>query len=65
MASSYKPGEKAPHSGEYGINGPRGGDTGKERTVVRGEPLPPTPKAGQTYTLNRPAHNGAGRGGKK
>lgn len=33
------PGSKAPASGQYGIVGPRGGDTGKERTVVKGEPL--------------------------
>jgi hypothetical protein len=46
-----KPGDKAPRSGEYEIIGPRGGGTGKERTVVRGHPLPPTPKAGQSYTL--------------
>lgn len=30
--------------------GPRGGK-GPERTVVRGEPLPPTPSAGSSYTL--------------
>jgi hypothetical protein len=43
-------------SGEYEIIGPRGGDTGKERTVVRGEPLPPTPKPGMGYSIRRPAH---------
>jgi hypothetical protein len=31
--------------------------TGKERTTIRGRPLPPTP--GQTYAIHRPAHNGA------
>jgi hypothetical protein len=56
-----KPGQIAPRSGEYEIIGPRGGDTGKERTVVRGAPMPPTPKPGQTYVMHRPAHNGAGR----
>jgi hypothetical protein len=45
----YKPGEKAPRSGQYPIVGPRGGDSGKERTVVRGEPFPPTPEKGQGY----------------
>lgn len=34
--------------------GPRGGDTGKQRTVTRGEPLPPTPKAGQHFKLDDP-----------
>ena len=57
-----KPGQKATHSGQYTIVGPRGGNTGKERTVVKGEPLPPTPKPGQTYTLTDPSKNGAGTG---
>ncbi len=62
MKKELKPGQIAPRSGEYEIIGPRGGDTGRERTVVRGEPLPPTPKPRQTYVLHRPAHNKAGRG---
>lgn len=45
-----RPGQTAPHSGQYQITGPRGG-RGPERTVVRGEPLPPTPSRGSTYTL--------------
>ncbi|MDQ3199591.1 MAG: hypothetical protein M3Q46_10505 [Verrucomicrobiota bacterium] len=45
------PGQKAPASGQYGVLGPRGGKTGVERTVVRGEPLPPPPHAGQKYRL--------------
>jgi hypothetical protein len=55
------PGSKAPVSGEYELIGPRGGDTGKERTVVRGAPLPPTPKPGMGYQVHRPAHNNAGK----
>lgn len=51
MAKIYKPGESAPRSGQYEIIGPRGGYTGNERTVTKGEPLPPPPKAGETYTL--------------
>jgi len=47
--ASYKPGQKSPGSGQVEIVGPRGGKTGEERTVVKGEPFPPTPKAGQTY----------------
>lgn len=50
MSKGMKPGEKAPASGQYGITGPRGGK-GPERTVVKGEPLPPTPKPGSSYTL--------------
>jgi hypothetical protein len=64
MPKTYKPGEIAPRSGEYEILGPRGGDTGQERTAVQGKPLPPTPKPGQTYFMHRPAHNGAGRNAK-
>jgi hypothetical protein len=51
--NTYKPGEKAPKSGQYTITGPRGGQ-GPERTVVKGEPLPPTPKAGSSYRLTDP-----------
>jgi len=47
----YKPGETCPTSGQWGIVNPRGGSTGKERTVVRDEPFPPTPEAGQKYRL--------------
>jgi hypothetical protein len=45
-----KPGQPAPVSGQYQIHGPRGGK-GPERTVVRNEPLPPTPSPNSTYTL--------------
>jgi hypothetical protein len=48
---TFSPGQKAPASGQYGIIGPRGGKTGVERTVVRGEPLPPPPHAGDKYKL--------------
>lgn len=56
------PGTPAPGSGQYRIVGPRGGDAGgAERTSVRGEPLPPTPSAGQRYVYTDPTNNGAGR----
>jgi hypothetical protein len=55
-----KPGQIAPHSGEYEIVGPRGG-RGAERTVIKGEPLPPTPSSKSGYKLVRPAKNGAGK----
>jgi hypothetical protein len=51
MTKSYKPGQTAPTSGQYGMFGPRGGNTGIERTVVKGEPLPPTKQSGQNYKL--------------
>jgi hypothetical protein len=59
---TYKPGQNAPASGQYGIRGPRGGDTGKEVTSVRGEPLPPTSKPGQTYVINDRSKNKSGQG---
>jgi len=49
-------------SAQYEIIGPRGGRTGVERTVVRGEPLPPTNTRGQTYRIADRTRNNAGRG---
>lgn len=51
MSKRYKPGQKVPHSGQAEIVGARGARTGAERTVVRGEPFPPTPKANQSYRI--------------
>lgn len=61
MADTFKPGEKARRSGQYEIVGPRGGGTGEERTIVRNEPFPPTPKQGQRFKMADPTKNGAGR----
>jgi len=49
--SPQKPGEKAKRSGQYEMVGPRGRRIGVERTVTRGEPLPPPPKADLKYIL--------------
>lgn len=49
--AKFKPGQEAPFSGQYEMVGPRGGLTGIERTVVKGEPLPPTLNAGQVYRI--------------
>jgi len=46
LKNKLSPGTKAPASGQY-----RNNTTRTEVTVVRGEPLPPTPKSKQTYTL--------------
>jgi len=62
MGRKLTPGTKAPASGQYEIQGPRGGRTGQERTVVKGEPLPPTPEKGQTYTITDRTKNNAGQG---
>lgn len=50
----YRPGQEAPISGQYEIVDANGRRTGRERTVVRGEPLPPTPSRGQKYCLADP-----------
>ncbi len=59
-ARPLRPGNTAPKSGQYQQIGPRGG-AGKEVTVVKGEPLPPTPAAGSTYKLVDPTNNKSGR----
>jgi hypothetical protein len=61
MPKPIKPGQTTQRSGQYEIIGPRGGGTGKERTVTRGEPLLPTPKPHQTYKLVDPTKNKSGR----
>jgi hypothetical protein len=60
MSKKYNPGENAPVSALYELIGPRGGHTGKERTVAKGEVLPPPPKAGMTYEIAERAHNKSG-----
>ena len=52
MSIKLKPGQKAPASGRYEIVGPRGGKTGKGVTIIKGEPLPPARKSGQTYVIS-------------
>ncbi len=64
MGTTIRPGDAAPNSGQYAIVGPRGGLTNQERTAVRGKPMPPTPKAGQSYVLVDRTKNAAGRGSK-
>lgn len=43
---TFKPGQTVPSSGQAKNN-----RTGNEVTVVRGEPFPPTPKRGDTYSI--------------
>jgi hypothetical protein len=61
MAKTYRPGQEAPKSGQYEQIGPSGGHTGEERTVTRGEPLPPTPKPYMGYRLVDPTKHRSGR----
>jgi hypothetical protein len=42
MKNVLKPGQKVGTSGQYEVIGPRGGRTGHEVTLVKGEPAPPT-----------------------
>lgn len=49
--NQLRPGHEAPRSGQYRQVGPRGGRTDVERTVTKGEPLPPTPRKGMSYVL--------------
>lgn len=56
-----RPGSIARRSGQYQQIGSRGG-AGKEVTVTRGEPLPPTPKRGMSYRLVDATKNKSGRG---
>lgn len=54
---NYRPGQEVPASGQYPVLGPRGGDEGREVTLVRGEPFPPTPRPGMGYgTPDRTKH---------
>jgi hypothetical protein len=58
--SGLKPGEAAPHSGQYLVIGPRGGK-GSEITAIKGKPLPPVPVKGATYTFVDATKNKSGR----
>jgi hypothetical protein len=50
----FKPGQRCPRSGQYVIVNRNSKTTRVERTVVRGEPFPPTPKAGQGFVISDP-----------
>ena len=60
-SKALRPGVKVRRSGQYQQIGPRGGK-GKEVTVVKGEPLPPTPSKGSSYKLVDATKNKSGRG---
>ncbi|WP_343218956.1 YjzC family protein [Cerasicoccus fimbriatus] len=57
----YKPGQIAPRSGQYERIGSRGGRSGAEVTVTKGEPMPPTPKRGESYRLADATKHKGGR----
>jgi hypothetical protein len=58
--SKLPPGTPAPRSGQYQQIGPRGGQ-GREVTVPKDRPLPPTTQPGSTYTLVDPTDNKSGK----
>ena len=60
MTKTYKPGTPAPKSGIYEQVGPRGGRTGEQADSTKGNPLPPTDRQGQEWTLVTPAHHKSG-----
>ena len=47
---NLKPGQAAPHSGQYQEIGPRGGK-GIEKTIIKNKPMPPSSHPGSTYKL--------------
>jgi hypothetical protein len=51
----FKPGEKAPDSGELIEVGPRGGkvDGGRRTVIERGERIPPTSEEGNKFQYKR------------
>jgi len=51
MSKNFKPGQAIQRSGQYEKIGPRGGETGKEITGVKGKTFPPGVQAGITYRL--------------
>lgn len=52
MTKTFKPGQTVPKSGQYEKIGPRGGNTGKEITGVKGKTFPPGTQSGITYELS-------------
>lgn len=53
--ATYKPGEKAPDSGELIEVGPRGGkvEDGRRVVIERGETIPPTSEEGNQFKYKR------------
>lgn|GEM_PF-5483351 len=53
--ATYKPGEKAPDSGELIEIGPRGGKVadGRRTVIERGETIPPTSEVGNQFKYKR------------
>lgn len=52
---TFKPGEKAPDSGELIEVGPRGGEVpdGRRTVIEQGETIPPTSESGNQFRYKR------------
>lgn len=46
-----RPGKDVPRSGQYELTSRSGSGLGREYTLVRGEPFPPTPSSDQSFRL--------------
>ncbi len=51
---TFKPGQIVPKSAQAGLVSPTGKPKPIERTVVKGERFPPTPKPGMKYVIKDP-----------
>ena len=60
QVSGFKPGERAPASGQY-QEIEADGSKGREVTTVKGEHFPPTTQKGASYTLVHPSNNKSGK----
>ncbi len=62
MKKNYKPGTKAPASGQYSPCSKNGKcNTKKEVTVVKGKRLPPTKTPGEYYIIVDRSKNNSGK----
>ena len=62
MNKPVKPVVRAPRSGQYEELGPRGGRTGHEVMISKGERVPPACHPGGGFTVLGPTKNKSGRG---
>lgn len=51
MNRPLSPGQDCPESGQYRVEGPRGGDRDREITAIKGNTMPPGQTRGERYVL--------------
>ncbi|KAF0234316.1 MAG: hypothetical protein FD177_872 [Desulfovibrionaceae bacterium] len=54
MTRPLSPGETCDKSGQYRVEGPRGGDRGREITATKGNTMPPGQAPGERFVLVDP-----------